>query len=262
MTYNNHQYNPQYRNYSEWRRSNTYNPPHHNNELITGNDRLNSNQSLSNFGQHAAYSNDFGYYNMNQPPDDYRHPYSYQNMRVQPMHRTVSESHHFHPQHHQFPQHSVSFDTYTDEHYYQQQTRYACITSAVKRAKQDLANVEHKMLAKEDELYKLLKIQRNPSEQDVQALRSEITELEREIQQMCNQMDKNSMESSHNSQPTQQAPPPQESAQTREQRRYDEFFDLNRPRRLTQSRMALESPTTRLLMDPIDNSLVFSHNEM
>ena len=114
---------------------------------------------------------------------------------------------------------------------------------AIKASKETLADVEHKMLADEQELYNLNRIQKNPNQEDLKKLQAEVKVLQHSVQKLCHQTEQH---------PSRDVP--------KNTQMYNNYSSLTRPRQRSYE-PALESPTTRLLRNPIDNSLVFSHEK-
>lgn len=184
-----------------------------------------------------------------------------------PMRRTVSEYDHFssynlHSQQQQQQQRqlqsSLSYDSYVAEQLYKQQNCIKHLNQAIKSSKEYLAEIEHQMLIKEDELSQLNRIQKNPSEQDIVDIKTEIKNLRYSVQNLfCDEMGGPEPQPTTPTSPTNQRLP-SSSAQYSTARTYDNYGNFTGAR--FQS-IPLESPTSRLLRNPIDDSLVSSHQQ-
>lgn len=148
---------------------------------------------------------------------------------------------------------SISYDSYMAGHLDKQGKDWDKLQYAIKASKEALADVEHTMLEREEELYQLNCIEKNPSQNDLQALQTEVKELQRSVQKLCLQMDSNITQAT-----------PSRNMTSPNAQLYNNYLEYTRPgHRNYQSYdpLPLESPTTRLLRNPIDNSLVFSHED-
>ena len=166
--------------------------------------------------------------------------------------RSTSEYNPYNREHRPLPN-SISHDSYFAEHLDKQGKYFDKLLYAIKASKEALADVEHTMLEKEDELRKLNCIQKNPSKQDLKKIQNEVNELQRSVQNLCHEMDKT------NTTQTPATPPSHVSSPNT--RLYNSYLDFARPRQRSYDPVPLESPTTRLLRNPIDNSLVFSQEK-
>lgn len=147
---------------------------------------------------------------------------------------------------------SISYDSYMAGHLDKQGKDCDKLQYAIKASKEALADVEHTMLEREEELYQLNCIEKNPSQNDLQTLQTEVKELQRSVQKLCLQMDSNNTPTtpSHMTSPN--------------ARLYNNYLEYTRPGHTNYQSydpLPLESPTTRLLRNPIDNSLVFSRED-
>ena len=148
---------------------------------------------------------------------------------------------------------SISYDSYMAGHLDKQGKDCDKLQYAIKASKEALADVEHTMLEREQELYQLNCIEKNPSQNDLQKLQAEVKELQRSVQKLCLQMDTNNAPSTSSY-----------NMASPNARLYNNYLEYTRPGQAnyqSYDRLPLESPTTRLLRNPIDNSLVFSRED-
>lgn len=146
---------------------------------------------------------------------------------------------------------SISYDSYMAGHLDKQGKDCDKLQYAIKASKEALAEVEHTMLEREQELYQMNCVEKNPSQKDLQRLQAEVKELQRSVQKVCLQMDSNSTETAHSQYMT-----------SPNARLYNNYLEYNRQTNYrSYDPFPLESPTTRLLRNPIDNSLVFSQED-
>lgn len=129
----------------------------------------------------------------------------------------------------------------TEEQYLNmQRVNLERVRDAVRDSNRQLAEIEHETLTKSNELECLLNVEKNPTQEDVLELRSEICEINRSLQNLCDELDHVIAASPTKHHSSSQA--------MMTKRSFDSGY--------TNKVYSLESPTTKLLRNPIDNSLV------
>lgn len=86
--------------------------------------------------------------------------------------------------------HSMSLDSWQTEQLHLQYKRLAKLHSEIDLCRQDLVEIEHDALTKEEEYLTLLKVAKNPTKEDCVLLESEINQIGREVQALYNDCEK------------------------------------------------------------------------
>lgn len=161
-----------------------------------------------------------------------------------------------HPQHHHLP-HSISIDSWESEHIYLQNKTLAKLYSKIDSSRKELVDIEHYTLAKEEEYRTLQKVAKNPTEEDLAILGSEVLEMQRALQSLydeCENLNVDFLESPSSNVPQSlHIPETSRHLQGPNQQYYQPSW---KPSYDSQSRQdPIDSPSRLLLLNPHDDSL-------
>jgi hypothetical protein len=97
--------------------------------------------------------------------------------------------------------HSASVDNsygiFLNENLYRQNTAYVNLTTSITLSQRKLKELENGVKGREQELNKLLSVQKNPTEKEYRQLKDEVNILHREISEMYNECDKHNIDPSN-----------------------------------------------------------------